>query len=126
MADSDYQDETEKNDIYVDVINTFIIYYNNKYNKNENLISNCNYNNPVDTTPMMEEMQYYLDQYKLGIDNEKLVYIYHPHIPENDIQKQNYVLEVDNNKVYSSYLLLPLLLCVVDKYIGTKWNIIEN
>jgi hypothetical protein len=106
---NNYKEEFENNDkkikqemddeqYYIDLINTFMIHYNNKYNKNENFFSNIN--NEKETNSQMEI--FYESRYELLDIKEKLGYL-------NEIECMDYIFEKEK---YSNSIKFKSLYCL--------------
>jgi len=127
--------EEEKNkedpEYYFKLINTFMKYYNNKYNKNENLFSNIE-DKYKDTNSALELffeaiMEFKDLKEKLNVDENDLLDKYYDSDSEEIVNlmnsyKQVYCLEInEGKKIITISLIICLNYILVNKI--EKWNI---
>ena len=128
--------EEEKNkedpEYYFKLINTFMKYYNNKYNKNENLFSNIE-DKYKDTNSALELffeaiMEFKDLKEKLNIDEIDLLDKYYDSDSKEIVNLMNsydqvYCLEInnDNQKIITISLIICLNYVLINKI--EKWNI---
>jgi len=111
----------EDNDYYFQLLNLYMKYYNEKFNKNENLFSNIK-NIDTDTNSALElffeaiiEFKHIKD--KLNLDEIDLLDKYYK---ENDIEITNlmntddqvYCLEIENNNKSNKIITCSLIICL--------------
>jgi hypothetical protein len=122
----------EESEYYFKLINTFMKYYNNKYNKNENLFSNIE-DKYKDTNSSLELffeaiMEFKDLKEKLNIDEIDLLDKYYDSDSKEIINLMNsyeqvYCLEIneDNKKIVTISLIICLNYILINKI--EKWNI---
>lgn len=126
--------EIEQDDGYYffNLINIFIKYYNEKYDKHENFFSNIKKDS--DTSTQMEmffesifEFRMYKEKNKLS--NEDAFNNYYNYENKKEIKKlfdnnnQIYALEYNNNKIITPSLLICLNYIYEKKIIDEEWRI---
>jgi len=126
LKENNYEDP----DYYFKLINIFMKYYNNKYNKNENLFSNIE-DKHKDTNSALELffeaiMEFKDLKEKLNIDEIDLLDKYYDSDSKEIINLMNsyaqvYCLEINDNKIITISLIICLNYVLVNKI--EKWNI---
>ena len=129
--------EMIKNDdgfYFFNLMNIFIKYYNNKYDKTEHFFSNIN-NIENDTTSQMELfydaiMEYKMMSEQMELDNdEAMKQIYTESEPEKislmfeKWNKQIYMFELDELKLFSPSLIVCLNYIFEKNILNLSWNI---
>ena len=107
--------KTIESEYYVDLVNIFMIYYNNKYNKSESLLNNIK--NDTDTNSQMELFYEYMLELKdltniLKYESDYKTMNYYfkkeEYINKFNIFTQNYCFEYDLEKIYSPSIIVLL------------------
>ena len=117
--DDEIKQENEDEIYYIKLINSFMIYYNNKYNKKENFFSNIN--DEKDTNSQMEI--FYSSKFELTSVKEKIGYLNEidcmQYIFEKDCYinlnfKGLYCLEYNDKKLYTPALFIALNYIIIN------------
>lgn len=136
--DNNINNEDNDEYYYLNLINIFIKYYNEKFDKNEHFFSNIK-NYDKDTSNQMEMFfdlifEYKILKDKLKLDDLELMkYIYNENDNKNDnklienlfenLTDQIYVMEINNNKLFSPSLIICFNYIYENNLIDQSWNI---
>ena len=117
--DNEIKQENEDETYYINLINAFMMYYNNKYNKKENFFSNINDEN--DTNSQMEI--FYESKFELIAIKEKIGYLNEIECMEYIFKKEDYIdlnfkglycLEFNDKKLYTPALFIALNYIIIN------------
>ena len=135
--DNNSEEEFNKDDgfYYINLINIFIKYYNDKYDKHENFFEGIK-NNDKDTSKIMELFFDAVFEYKilnksLGLDEDESLMNYYFNYEEKDkikklfdeLDSQIYSLEINNIKIISPSIIICLNYIYENKLIDADWKI---
>jgi len=138
INEDDINNEDNDENYYLNLINIFIKYYNEKFDKNEHFFSNIT-DYDKDTSNQMEMFfdlifEYKILKNKLKLDDLELMkYIYNENDNKNDNKlienlfenwtDQIYVMEINNDKLYSPSLIICFNYIYENNLIDKSWNI---
>jgi hypothetical protein len=116
---NEIKQENEDELYYINLINAFMVYYNNKYNKKENFFSNIT--NENDTNSQMEI--FYSLKFELIAVKEKMGFLNEIECMEYIFEKENYInlnfkglycLEFNDKKLYTPGLFIALNYIIIN------------
>jgi len=131
---NDYELDKDEGYYYFNLINIFIKYYNNKFDKKENFFSDIN-NIEKDTSNQMELFfdalfEYKILKEKLKLDDLELMKNLYSKDDSEKISKlfetweyQIYIMEINNKKFISPSLIICFNYIYENNFIDLSWNI---